>query len=415
MKKYFLVLSFICLIFPYPSICQNKNINYDMRHDLNPKRLTIAMWDFSLLFMHHQGGSYEDFDKVTSELTSRGFNTIRIDAFPLIIGSLDSLDQSITFPANPEYNWGQTDKAYSHKIAQELLSFLAIAKKKKLNIILSTWNMDCKEFPDIKSRFNDKQKYWSAWEKVLKLLHDNNLLDNILYVDLDQEFPYFSPFTKNIDNLKTTFTSSDKGTSGESLKSRDMKWNTNQMNYVYELLDSSLTHFQILYPDLRFTYSFTDFWKEIRFMGLKSLDVLELHLWLTQSQRFLSRSQFDNMNKIRNSDTNYSDYMRKITETMKSMKPMLKKDMINRMKFAKEWSEEIAAPLVTTEAWGPWWHMDNKFLEWKWLYDWCEECMSLASEYGFWGVTPWNYSHPYWENWKNIKWYKKVNERFLKK
>lgn len=22
-------------------------------------------------------------------------------------------------------------------------------------------------------------------------------------------------------------------------------------------------------------------------------------------------------------------------------------------------------------------------------------------------VTPWNYSHPYWENWKNVQWYKK--------
>jgi hypothetical protein len=41
--------------------------------------------------------------------------------------------------------------------------------------------------------------------------------------------------------------------------------------------------------------------------------------------------------------------------------------------------------------------------------------MGLASDYGLWGTTPWNYSHPYWENWKNIEWYKKVNNGFLNK
>jgi hypothetical protein len=409
MKNIFFFLLIFFLFFSNTTFSQPASEHYDMRNNLSPKRLTIAMWDFSLLFMHHKNGCYENFNKSIDELIERKFNTIRIDAFPLIIGLLDSLNQSITFPANPAYNWGQTDKDYKHEIAKELIDFLMIAKEKKLNIILSTWNMDCKEFPNIKDKYSDRQKYWKAWEKVLDMLKDNNLLDNILYVDLDQEFPYFSPFGKSIDNLK------NKNSKNEIAKSRRMKWNTEQLDYVYDLLDSSLVHFQTKYPGLRFTYSFTEFWDEIRYIKLKSLDVLELHIWLTQSQRFLSRSQFDNMNKIRSADTNYSDYMQRVSSSLKAMKPMFKKDMINRMKFAKEWSEEIAAPLVTTEAWGPWWHMDNKYLDWQWLYGWCEECMGLASENGFWGVTPWNYSHPYWENWKNIKWYKKVNERFLKK
>ena len=409
MKKLYFVFLFFYLFFSSSALSQSAMEKYDMRNDLTPRRMTIAMWDFSWLFMHHKGGSYENFNKVTDELIERGFNTIRVDAFPLMIGSLDSLNQLTTIPANPAYNWGQTDKEYKHEIVKELIEFLSIAKKKKLNIILSTWNMDCKDYPDIKNNFQDRHKYWAAWEKVLNLLKEHKLLDNIVYVDLDQEFPYFSPFGKSINSLKS------KNSDNIIPKSREMKWNTKQMDFVNELLDSSLIHFQTMYPGLRFTYSLTDFWEDIRYMKLKSLDVLELHLWLTQSPRFLSRSQFDNMNKIRNSDTNYSDYIHRVSESMKSMKPMLKKDMINRMKFAKEWSEEIAAPLVTTEAWGPWWHMDNKYLDWQWLYDWCEESMSLASDNGFWGVTPWNYSHPYWENWKNIKWYKKVNERFLKR
>lgn len=77
------------------------------------------------------------------------------------------------------------------------------------------------------------------------------------------------------------------------------------------------------------------------------------------------------------------------------MEPMLKKVLNNRLKCAKEWSESIAAPLVITEAWGPWWHMDHPDLDWELLYDLCEQGMSLSADYMFWVSTPWNFIHPY--------------------
>jgi hypothetical protein len=55
----------------------------------------------------------------------------------------------------------------------------------------------------------------------------------------------------------------------------------------------------------------------------------------------------------------------------------------------------------------------SSFLKRIMLYDWCEECMNLSALYGFWGSTPWNFSHPYWNNWSNIDWYKQVNSNFL--
>lgn len=67
---------------------------------------------------------------------------------------------------------------------------------------------------------------------------------------------------------------------------------------------------------------------------------------------------------------------------------MLAKDMENKCAFARPWSEELAAPAVTTEAWGPWWHMDHPDLDWGCLRDWCEQCMTLAAGHKFWGVTP---------------------------
>ena len=88
------------------------------------------------------------------------------------------------------------------------------------------------------------------------------------------------------------------------------------------------------------------------------------------------------------------------------------KEMQSRCVFVQAWSEEIAAPVVTTESWGPWWHMDHRDVDWAWLRDWCDQCMTLAAEHKFWGVTPWNYSQPDWKNWSDVSWHRKVNKRF---
>lgn len=400
---------------------KNGRTGYDMRNDLTPSRLTIAMWDFSWLYMHYPGGAFEDFNKVTDELLARGFNTVRIDAFPLIIGKIDTINQQVTIPGDPLRNWGPSDKDRLHSPVKELVSFMEITKSKNINVILSSWGNGCSEFPDILKGYADKKLFWDAWGKTLDVLKERDLLSHVVYVDFDQEFPYFSPFQDELNKLGKV-QEEKKISPGESMDEagknspglEKLRWNNVQMYFVRNLMNSTLAHFQQKYPQLRFTFSLTDFWKEVRALNLETFDVLELHFWMSASQRFSNRSQFGPLVKDRG-EHDYSDYMDRINQTMKSVRPMLLKDMHNRLAFAKEWSDEIAAPLVTTEAWGPWWHMDHKDLNWEFLYDWCSEGMRLASEYGLWGATPWNYSHPYWENWKNVEWYKQVNDDFINK
>jgi len=391
---------------------------YDMRNGLTPSRLTIAMWDYSWLYMHYPGGAFEDFDQATDELLERGFNTVRIDAFPLVIGKLENEQQKVTIPGDSLRNWGASDKDRKHAVAKELLEFMRITQKKGISVILSSWGIGANEFPNIMNDFADRKEFRKAWEKVLELLKKNDLLDHVVYVDFDQEFPFFSPFAPELNRLgrvksKAPASALEAMEAAGSVESNfnKLKWNSAQMKFVRDLMSGTLSHFQEKFPELRFTFSFTSFWEEVRAMNLKSMDVLELHFWMTQSERFNNRSGFGGLKKDRG-EHDYTDYMDRLNKSMQSMRPMLMKDMHNRLAWAKEWSEEIAAPLVTTEAWGPWWHMDHQDLEWKWLYDWCEEGMQLSSDYELWGTTPWNYSHPYWENWGEVEWYKKVNTHF---
>jgi hypothetical protein len=396
---------------------------YDMRNDLQPRRAAIAMWDYSWLKSHYPGGPFENWNKTTDELLERGFNTVRIDAFPFLIGDMSSDREELTIPADPLANWGFSDRDYKHAVARELVEFMGIAKRKNLNVILSTWNTTAKEYPGVADRIaHSRDKFRHAWDRTLQVLGEHDLLKPVLYVDLDQEFPYFSAYGPELKSLREPGHSAP-GTKGGAKSAMEeagqseqgltrMAWNPAQLEYVRGLFSEMLPYFQSHYPSLRFTYSLTAFFKEVRSLGLQLFDVLELHLWI-HSPRFDNRTGFNQLKKDRG-QRSYRDYARRIEQTLHAVRPMLVQEMRNRMKFATEWAGEIAAPLTATEAWGPWWHMDSPDLDWGWLRDWCEQSMKLAGEYGFWGATPWNYSHPYWKNWSDIAWYQRVNNRFLK-
>jgi sugar-binding cellulase-like protein len=381
--------------------------NEDLRNNLEPKRLTIAMWDYSWLNGHYPGGDFEDYDKVIDELIERGFNTVRIDAFPMVIDQLISDKQEIfKVPADPLLNWGLSTKDWEHNLVAELIDFMTITKQKGISVILSSWGKG-----DHK-RYSDTKKFWTAWETVLDILKEKGLLDHVVYVDFDQEFPYFSPFAEELNRLskEASKPAADQADAMEQAGAITGAWNHAQRAFVKDYFESTLSHFHKKYPDVRFTFSLTSFWDEVRSINPAGIDVLELHIWI--KGQLDEYTGFNKLKKDRNPANDYKAYMAGIREAMKH-RDSLKENMKQQMSKARSWADELNVPLTTTEAWGPWWHMDHPDLEWQWLYVWCDYCMGLSNEYGFWGVTPWNYSHPYWDNWSNIKWYRKVNLRFL--
>ncbi len=389
------------------------NVPYDMRTDLDPKRLTIAMWDYSWLYGHHPGGPFEDWEKCVNELKERKFNTVRIDCFPIIVWHMmtNKPGEKWHVPANPHNLWGPSTKDHDHDMQGELVEFVRICKEKDVLVILSTWGGG-RQMIESETANETREKFWQCWETVIDLLAEHDLLDTIAYVDFDQEFPFFTPMKKFLDelgdeNLPANSTDAMQA-AGEAW---NHAWKPAQWHFVKDYMHQTLLHFQRKYPQLRFTFSLTAYWDDIRAMGLW-FDVLELHVWIHEP-RFDERTGFNPMPKERGTDRDYSGYMQKLDATMASMRPMLMQQMHNKMKKAMQWSLEAAAPLVTTESWGPWWHMDHKDLDWQWLYDWCEDCMAISDDYLFWGVTPWNYAHPYWDNWENVEWYRRVNGRFL--
>lgn len=387
-------------------------MRYDMREQLTPTRATIAMWDFSWVNMHYPGAAFADFDRVTDELLARGFNTVRIDPFPWIVGSLRNPGETVTIPADPLATWGACDRDRPHAVAQELAEFMEVTRRKGIYVILSTWGYTCREYPN-----KSTDDFLAVWEKTLAFLHERGLLEHVIYIDLDQEFPFFSAYREKLIELDpapavTSAPTDAMNAAGQRKTQRGMLLNDAQLDFVCDLFNRSTAHFQRLYPAQRFTFSLTNLWKECRLLDLKCLDVLEVHCWV-HGPRFNNRTGFYDLVKDRGR-RDYTDYQRRIDATFGAVRPMLLSEMHQRLAAAAAWGAEISAPVTTTEAWGPWWHTDHPDLRWDWLREWCAECNALAAQYGLWGSTPWNYSHPYFANWQDIGWYCDINRAFLK-
>ena len=383
---------------------------------LIPDRVANAMWDFSWLYQHHEGGAFADWDKCFDEAIERGFGAVRIDAFPLIIGKLANPHDEVTFAADPHANWGIRDRERKHRVGQELVTFVRKAKEHGLYVILSSWGQGCLEWSDLLTQYApDPLLLAQAWDKVLQLLGENDLLSHILYVDLDQEFPYFSPYQPELNRLgegKAT-TENAMDAAGRRDAGPELLWNRAQSAFVRSVMETSIKFLQERHPGLRFTFSLTSYIAEVRALRPEFFDVLELHFWI-HGHQFDNRSGFyrDIVKDRTNKDGRI--YQERIAATLRSSGYTLEKKLRNQLAFGKSFADELGVPLTTTEAWGPWWHMEGPGFEWDWLKEWCAHGQgTLAREYGLWSSTPWNYAHPYWDNWSDIEWYRTVNRAFL--
>src|SRR5689334_19261386 len=56
-----------------------------LRRHIPTRPLAITMWDFSWLERRWPGAGYEDWDVALDELKARGYDAVRIDAYPHLI------------------------------------------------------------------------------------------------------------------------------------------------------------------------------------------------------------------------------------------------------------------------------------------------------------------------------------------
>lgn len=376
-------------------------MSYDMRNFLKPRRLTIAMWDQAYMVRRNPGDPFRDWERCLEELKERGYNTIRIDAFPGVI-DVKNPDYEFTWPdsSNTPFMPWCWFREYTGKPGKDLVEFINLANKKGLFLSLSSWWGDEKSLRVLPE---DTMQAAELWTGLLDFLERETGLENIVFVDLCNEIPGFLPgYEKKLGELgKLSLAPVETG-----------KWNINQKGFLKTTLDSSLKAVQQAFPKYRFTYSM-NMNKQFEDVNLENLDVLDIHFFLTDS-RWVNRTKFDEVTKNAfETDKNYREFSKRCREAVEAAGPMMRQLQRQQLKWASEFSQKIGAPLVTSEAWASWFYTDHPDLDWDWLNSWCENAVDDAIEYNLWGITTFNYAEPHFSNWKDVKWHLKLNERFL--
>jgi len=341
--------------------------------------MAIAMWDFSWLERRWTGAGYEDWDKALDELTDRGYNCVRIDAFPHLIAA-SSQKKWLISPHWDNADWGSPD-LNEIQVQPYLNEFIRKCAARNIRVALSTWWR--RESENLAAQIKTPEDLAAVWLKTLDSISAEGLLKHIEFVDLNNEFPIpiWTPY------LAEGFVRNS---------SEGKRWMTNSIKVLRE-------H----YPGLNYTFSFTTEYEKCLSEDVSALDLLELHCWIIQFSDFYKRIGFE-----------YTPWgheqFRKIvksgeTEYYKNKKEYQEK-LASGIELLADWSRKSGKPIGTTECWGPIDYKDYPMLEWSWVKEICAFGTIEASKHGRWKyIATSNFCGPQFTGmWRDIEWHRKL-------
>lgn len=353
--------------------------------------LAITMWEFSWLERKWPGAGYEDWDLALSELVERGYDAIRIDAFPHLIYH-DPEKEYLLMPHWSVQDWGSAE-INRVQVQPNLNKFLERCRYFGIRVGLSSWFR--KDENNLQMKLDTPGKLGEAWLAVLKSIDEGGLMDTIFYVDLCNEWTgdAWCPFFVN-DPPEALWTG------WHTQKSRD--W-----------MEKSIAILRNEYPEMPYTFSFTGEVNEATLakQDFNMLDFLEPHIWMTSfnNSEFYKEVgySFDlfNYNSYRNLALNGE-------RVYKKRKQHWQDGLKEQIRLAARWSEQEGQALITTECWGVVDFKDWPLLNWDYVMELCALGTEEAAKTGRWlAISTSNFCGPQFVGmWRDINWHRRLTD-----
>lgn len=356
------------------------------RRKVSPRAIT--MWDFSWLERRWPGAGYEDWDKILDELLIRGYNAIRIDAYPHLIAENPTKEWMLKEVWNQQV-WGSPDLNVV-QVQPNLNKFLLKCKERGIKVGLSSWYRQ--DVDDVRMKITAPDKMADCWISTLRTIEQDGLLDTILYVDLCNEWP---------GNLWAPFFSSQYPhiVWGEWYKEESLFW-----------MKQTLERMRVKYPDMPFLFSF-DCWDVHKYEEVDTsfLDLFEHHIWMVHQ----NNNEFYKKVDYKDGQFLPEAYKKvvKVAEKLYKEKPLYwQKLLTDKIKLTGEVAKKVRRPLVTTECWGIVDYKDWPLLNWDWVKELCALGTVTAAQTGMWaGIATSNFCGPQFAGmWRDVKWHQEM-------
>jgi len=341
--------------------------------------LAITMWDFSWLERRWPGAGYDDWDVALDALVLRGYDAVRIDAYPHLVAANPNATWEL-IPCWSTQDWGSPARNVV-EVQPALNQFIRNCADRKLRVGLSTW---FRHDPDqTLMRIYSPEDLGRIWKVTLDSIAHDGLLPNILYVDLCNEWPLdvWAPF------LPQGF----KRTSPE---------NADYMRRAIQVVRTA-------YPDLDYTFSQTsefDHWKQ---QDVSMLDFMEPHIWMAQAAGYYDEVGY---HYERFDPQGYVNLVNNAKRVYIEKRDHWDRELVTRIEMCAEWSQASGKPLITTECWSLVDYKDWPLLEWDWLKQLCELGVRTAAGNGRWvAIATSNFCGPQFAGmWRDVDWHRRM-------
>ena len=346
----------------------------------------ITMWDFSWLERRWPGAGYEDWDRALDELAERGYDAVRIDAYPHLVAADPEREWEL-LPMWNQSDWGSPARCRV-RVMPELLTFLEKCARRNIRVGLSTWFRE--DTTQQRLLIPTPGRHAEIWKSVLDHIRAAGLLDVLLYVDFCNEWPLqlWAPFFRN-----------DPDSPNMWATPASAAW-----------MRESIQMLKTAYPEVRCCYSFTTELRNWKGTDVSYFDLLEPHIWMAQHSDFNLRVGY----KYERFETiGYENLVRHAERLYRSDEAHWQGALRNVIRSVAEWSRVSGKPLVTTECWGIVDYKDWPLLDWGWVKELCALGVEEASATGRWEATATsNFCGPQFVGmWRDIEWHQRLTKR----
>ncbi len=371
---------------------------------LGQQTLAITMWEFSWL-VRRSGveTEYADWDRVLDELVERGYDCIRIDAFPHLIARGphgDLVERFTILPQHKLFFWGNHEPV-TVEPRRSLIEFLTKVRARGMRVGLSTWfNDDTLHRADTVAGPED---FTRIWMETLDFLADAGFHDIIAWVDLCNEFP-LGKWARGAYPLIFD------GANPNNVLPMLLPWNDIVCRRVQRYLDESICPLKSAYPGLRYTFSFAGglIGLNVAHIDTSSFDVDEIHIWLSDDPAFsLTSGQLNLLLELPGSLQHCVTSSPQVYYGDRNHWLEVLEANIGRW---KNWADQRRLPIITSEAWGPINYDDvdplGNYSEWDWVKDVCAEGVRMAAKQHWAGICSSNFCQPHFKGmWDDIAWH----------
>jgi hypothetical protein len=271
-----------------------------------------------------------------------------------------------------------------------LVEFLQRARGHGIRVALSTWYRDDSRHMRLRIRSPEDQA--GVWTRTLDYLGRAGLVDDLLYVDLCNEFPQLNWAPYLYGRLG--------GPELDRTSHRIREWMQSSTDLVREA-----------YPQLKLTWSFASQITNWREQDVSMMDLLENHIWMASPEvsefnrvvgyefDWFRPDSFDAL--VRSGEAEY-----------RARQDYYDSRLFSRIDENALWSQASGLPLVTTECWAVIDYKDWPGLNWDWVMELNARAVEYAAATGRWiGLATSNFCGPQFVGmWRDVAWHRRLTD-----